>query len=63
MNDPVKTIIEKLEKDTAFTVREKAYIEKAIRMVDFFDDLHDMSLGLTKNTAGLKFNVQPYVEG
>lgn len=63
MNDPVKTIIEKLEKDTAFTVREKAYIEKAIRMVDYFDDLCDMSLGLTKNTAGLKFNVHPYVDG
>lgn len=63
MTDPVKTIIEKLEKDTAFTVREKAYIEKAIMMVDYFDDLHDMSLGLMKNTAGLKFNVQPYVEG
>lgn len=56
----IKTIIDKLENIKELTEVEKAYIEKAIMMVDYYEDLLDMSIGLTKNTAGLKFNVHPY---
>lgn len=56
-------IIKKLENVNVFTEREKAYIEKALMMVNFYEDLLDMSLGLKENTAGLKFNVQPYNKG
>lgn len=59
MNQHIKTIIEKLENIKELTVLEKAYIEKAIIAVDYFEDLLDISLGLKKNTTGLKFNVQP----
>lgn len=57
MNAHIKTIIEKLEKDTVFTELEKAYIEKAIIAADFYEDLLDISIGLKTNTAGLKFNI------
>lgn len=58
--DPfIKTIIDKLEKDTVFTEPEKSYIEKAIMMVAYYEDLLNMNIGLKENTAGLKFNVQP----
>lgn len=56
------SIINKLETVNIFTEREKAYIEKALMTANFYEDLLDMSLGLKKNTAGLKFNVHPYVE-
>lgn len=62
MNQHIKSIIEKLEKDTVFTEIEKSYIEQAIMMVDYYEDLLDMSIGLKRNTAGLKFNVQPFIE-
>lgn len=60
MKQHIKSIIGKLENNTELTEVEKSYIEKAIMMVDYYEDLLDMSIGLTKNTAGLKFNVHPY---
>lgn len=59
MNQHIKTIIEKLENIKELTVLEKAYIEKAIIAVDFYEDLLDISIGLKTNTAGLKFNIHP----
>lgn len=63
MNQHIKSIIDKLEYNTEFTEIEKSYIEKAIMMVDYYEDLLDMSIGLKRNIAGLKFNVQPYNKG
>lgn len=63
MNPFIKTIIDKLENNEVLTEVEKSYIEKAIMMVDYYEDLLDMNIGLKKNTAELKFNVHPYVEG
>lgn len=63
MNAHIKTIIEKLENITELTVIEKAYIEKAIMVADFYEDLLDISIGLKANTAGLKFNIQPSNKG
>lgn len=60
--DPfIKTIIDKLENNTELTEAEKSYIEKAIMMVAYYEDLLDMNLGLRENTAGLKFGVYPLV--
>lgn len=63
MNQHIKSIIEKLENITELTVVEKAYIEKAIMMVNYYEDLLYMGVGVRENTAGLKFNVQPYNKG
>lgn len=62
MNPFIKTIIDKLENNDELTEVEKSYIEKAIMMVGYYEDLLDMNIGLEKNTAGLRFNVLPYVE-
>lgn len=63
MNAHIKSIIEKLENIKELTVVEKAYIEKAIMVADFYEDLLDISIGLKANTAGLKFNIQPSNKG
>lgn len=63
MNPFIKTIIDKLESNEELTEVEKSYIEKAIMTVGYYEDLIDMNIGLDKNTAGLRFNVHPYVEG
>lgn len=63
MNPFIKTIIDKLENNDEMTEVEKSYIEKAIMTVGYYEDLIDMNIGLDKNTAGLRFNVHPYVEG
>lgn len=62
MNPFIKTIIDKLETNEELTEVEKSYIEKAIMTVGYYEDLIDMNIGLDKNTAGLRFNVHPYVE-
>lgn len=56
------SIIAKLENDNHFTIVEKAYIEKAVKMVDYYEKMIDISIGLTENTENLKFNVQPLNE-
>lgn len=54
-----KDIIEKLVDDPTFDENEKGYIEKALLMIDFYDHLLNQALGFEKNTAGLKFNLEP----
>lgn len=63
MNTFIKNIIDKLESNKELTEVEKSYIEKAIMMVDYYEDLLNMNIGIEKNTAGLRFNVQPYNKG
>lgn len=63
MNPFIKTIIDKLESNEELNEVEKSYIEKAIMTVGYYEDLIDMNIGLDKNTAGLRFNVHPYVDG
>lgn len=63
MSPFIKTIIDKLENNEELTEVEKSYIEKAIMMVDYYEDLLNMNIGIEKNTAGLRFNVQPYNKG